>query len=312
MLQMVIVDARFGFYKETLEKRFPGKIQVHVPPNESAALQFAPEAEVLACFPDLSDAFVQRAPKLKWVQALTTGVDHVLAYPSLSKSALITSTKGIHGPQMSEMAILHMLSLNRKLPANIKNQEKHVWERWPTRLLWKKKVAIVGLGTSGQALAKCCRAFGMEVHAVVQTPRPIPEVDFVHSVADLPKAAALADYLVVFAPLTEKSRGLINEKVFSAMKPDAFFINLARGPLADEAALLRVLQEKRIAGAGLDVFCTEPLPADSPFWDLDNVLITPHIAGMSDIYPQQALPVVEENVGHYLEGTYHLMRNLAR
>jgi phosphoglycerate dehydrogenase-like enzyme len=146
----------------------------------------------------------------------------------------------------------------------------------------------------------------------VQTPRPIPEVDEVHSLDDLVKVAPLLDYIVLLSPLTDKTRNLINAKVLAAMKPDAILINLARGALVDYPALIAALKEKRIGGAGLDTFTPEPLPADSPLWDMENVLITPHLAGVSDIYPQQALTIVEENVRHYLAGNYNKMINLIR
>ncbi len=312
MLQIVIVDAKADQYKEHLEACFPGQVTVHAAKDEAEAMAYADCAEVLGCFPNVSNKFVEKACNLKWVQAMTTGIDHVLAYDSLSDDVMITSTRGIHGPQMSEVAIMHMLALNRKLAENVRNQAKHAWERWATRLLWKKSVGIVGMGTSGHALAERLRPFGMKIHAIVQTPRPIPEVDEVHNVDDLAKVAPLLDYIVLLSPLNEKSRHLINAKVLAAMKPDAMLINLARGALVDQEALIKALKEKRIGGAGLDALDPEPLPGDSPLWDMDNVLITPHIAGMSDTYPHQALAIVEENVRQYLAGKQDKMCNLIR
>ena len=300
MLRILIVDPMSQVIKETLESKFPD-VYVTVAKDDAEAMSYVEEAEVLSFF-KVSDALMAKARKLKWIQAMTTGTDYIFALPSLPKDIIITSTRGIHGPQMSEMAILLMLALNRGLPKVVRNQDAHAWERWPGKLLLNKKVGILGSGISAEAIAQKCQAFSMEVHCVGTVKREIPGVDFFHVRSELHDVMKLADYVIIVAPNTPENRNLIDAAALDQMKPDAFLINIGRGELIDDEALVAALKEKKIGGAALDTFDIEPLPKDSPFWDLDNVLLTPHLAGMSDIYAQQVLTVFEENLKRYLAG----------
>jgi D-2-hydroxyacid dehydrogenase (NADP+) len=300
MLRILIVDPLSRVIKESLEKKFPD-VSVTVAGNEAEAMQFVEEAEVLSFF-KVSDALMAKARNLKWIQAMTTGTDYIFGLPSLPKDVIVTSTRGIHGPQMSEIAIMLMLALNRGLPKVVRNQDAHAWDRWPGKLLWKKKVGILGSGVCAEAIALKCKTFEMEVHCIGTVQREIPGVDQFHLRSELHNVLGNVDYFIIVAPNTPENQNLIDAAALAGMKPDAFLINIGRGEIIDESALLSALKEKKIAGAALDTFITEPLPQDSPFWDLDNVLITPHLGGMSDIYAEQVLTVFEENLKRYLAG----------
>jgi D-2-hydroxyacid dehydrogenase (NADP+) len=177
-----------------------------------------------------------------------------------------------------------------------------LWEPWPGQLLWRKNVGILGLGVIGQEIARKCKAFGMTVYGMDIVRSEDAAIDHFFGPEDIVQVAAEVDYLIIVAPNTPQTHNIINEKVLSAMKPSAFLINIARGELVDEDALLEALMKGEIAGAALDAFVQEPLPSDHPFWALKNVILTPHVGGRSDIYIEQTLPIIEENLRRFLEG----------
>jgi D-2-hydroxyacid dehydrogenase (NADP+) len=240
---------------------------------------------------------------------MTTGFDAIVGSRTLRPEVVLTTTRGIHGPQTSEMAFMYMLNLARDYPRMHDNQKRHAWKRWTQVRLYGKTVVITGLGQIAEALAPRCKAFGMTVLGVTRTPRPVNGYDRMYSYAELERVAGLADFLVVLTPYSPETDNLINARVLSAMKRSAFLINLARGGLCDEDALLDALRAKRIAGAGLDVFRTEPLPPQSPFWDLDNVLITAHCSGSSDDNLALTWPIIETNMQCFLAGRCSEMIN---
>ena len=256
----------------------------------------------------VSAELVAAMPKLRWIQALTTGVDH-LATLGLPRNLKITNMRGMHGPQMSELAFLYMIALSRDVPRMLENQAAAVWARWPQRLLWGKTAVIVGVGAISEELALRCKAFGMNVMGVSSGRRSAPGFDEIAPRNQLASAAAKADFLIVLAPLAAETRRLVGKGVLAAMRPEAVLINIARGPVVDEAALILALQEGRISGAGLDVFETEPLPPASPLWSMKNVIITPRIGGMSDVYAEQASAYLVENVRRFVAGRLDEMVN---
>jgi phosphoglycerate dehydrogenase-like enzyme len=261
-----------------------------------------PEADIIiAAGHGFNDERLARAHKLKWIHAMTTGFDAIAGSRTMRPEVIVTTTRGIHGPQMAEMAFMYMLNLARDYPRMHDNQKKHVWKRWTQVRLHGKTVVITGLGHIADALAPRCKAFGMTVLGVSTKPRDVDGFEQVYAYSQLADAAARADFLVVLTPYSREMDNLINVRILSAMKPSAYLLNLARGGLCDEDALLDALRNKRIAGAGLDVFRTEPLPQDSPFWDLDNVLITAHCSGSSDDNLAMTWPIIETNVRCFLE-----------
>jgi phosphoglycerate dehydrogenase-like enzyme len=249
-----------------------------------------------------------RMPHLKWIQCLVSGTDHLR--PVLrGRDLILTSASGIHGPQMAEVALLHMLSLSRDARRLHRDQDAHVWEPRTPRVLDGRTVTIVGVGTIAQRLAPLCKALGMTVLGVSRAPRDVEGFDRVYDRADLVEASAAADFLVVLVPYSSATDRIIGADVLGALKPAAFVINLARGGVVDEEALVSAVQDGRIGGAGLDVFATEPLPATSPLWDLENVLVTPHCGGRSDRYGEQLLTVIEPNLSNYVAGRHDRLIN---
>jgi phosphoglycerate dehydrogenase-like enzyme len=286
--------------KKILEAKFP-EVTIHAAHNELEAEPFIDRAEILLTI-KISDDLIRKAEKLQWVQSLITGVDPIVNLPSLRKEVLVTSTRGIHGPQMSEIAFLFMLALSRDLFRNFRNQQKKNWERWPGKLLYQKKVGILGVGVIGKALAQKCKAFDMTVYGITRTRRDIDFVDHAFGPEDLPRVMAEVDFFINIVPSTPETNRMVGAKELAVMKPTSFFINIGRGDTVDEEALIDVLKAGKIAGAALDALVKEPLPEESPLWHMDNVIITPHIGGMSDIYIDQALPIFEENLKRYLQG----------
>jgi len=305
---LLIIDSRGEEYRRALEPEFP-ELVVRACKTEQEVGDFIEKAEILLTF-SLSDELIREAVNLRWIQALGTGVDSILALPSLQTGVLLTSTRGIHGPQMSEFAMLLMLALTRRFPDTVRNQDKAVWDRWPAELLWRKKVGILGLGTVGEEIARKCKAFGMTVYAVNRSRKQVDAVDRFFGLDGLLTVARDVDYFVIVVPLTPDTRGMVGVEVLSAMKPTAFLLNLARGAVVDEKALIQALESGTIAGAALDVFNEVPLPQSHPFWRMKNVIVTPHVGGTSVSYVRQVLPVFQENLRRYLRGERHTLMNL--
>jgi phosphoglycerate dehydrogenase-like enzyme len=194
----------------------------------------------------------------------------------------------------------------------VRNQDRHVWERWPARLLDGKKLGILGVGVIAEALAPKCKALGMTVIGISSLPRTVPGFDRVYGRDELVSAVRDLDYLVALTPYSPTTRHIVNAAVFLAMKSTSYFINLARGGVVDEDALINALEKGLLAGAALDVFNREPLPGDHPFWAMKNVIVTPHLGGFYDGYADRALPVVEENLRRFLAGDTMKMINVVR
>lgn len=296
---VLIRDMEAGWYADKLGARCPGYDFLTATDNDTA-LEHAPKAQIIiGLAPVLRPELFAAAPDLQWVQALTTGVDNLLAMPTLKPNVTLTNCGGFHGPQMSELAFLMMLSLNRDAQQMTRNQATRTWERWPQRLLLDKTVTIVGVGAIAEDLALRCNAFGMTVVGVSDGRDAVPGFAKIYKRQDLKDAAAACDFLVVLTPYSAQTHHIIDASVFAAMPAHALLINISRGGCVDEAALLEALETGAIAGAGLDVFAREPLDPDDPLWSAPNVMITPHIGGMSDTYRQQALPLVAENLNAF-------------
>ena len=307
-MNLLILEQRAEEYKKALGPKFP-EVVIHAAAQEAEVGKFIEQTDILMTI-RISDDLIKKASKLKWIHAITTGVDYIVNLPSLRKEVILTSTRGIHGPQVSEMAFLLMLALNRNFPEVVRNQDKGVWERWQGKLLWKKKVGILGVGVIGEEIARKCKAFGMEVFGIDIIKRKLDCVDVFYGPEDIVKVAGDLDYLVIVAPRTPETEKIVDSKVLSAMKPTAFLLNLGRGELVDEEALIRALKSGKIAGAGLDTYLQEPLPKGHPFWGMKNVIVSPHVAGMSDIYVEQALTIFEENLRRFIKGEKRNLLNL--
>jgi D-2-hydroxyacid dehydrogenase (NADP+) len=273
------------------------------------ALERMGEADAIIAYGRAFDAeCLARARKLRWFQCVITGTEHLT--PVLAGSRVIlTNARGIHGPQMAEMAILHMMALSRRVPQLVRNQAAHVWDRIKPRVLDTRTIAILGVGAIAEHVAKVCQAFGMRTLGISRTPRKLAGFDAIYPREQLLAAAAQADFLLVLVPYTKENDKIVNAAVLEAMQPTACLINLARGGVVDETALIKALREGKIAGAGLDVFAEAPLPPTHPLWDMDNVFITPFMAGLSDRYEDSIMSIIKPNLQAFLAGRDDAMIN---
>jgi D-2-hydroxyacid dehydrogenase (NADP+) len=288
---------------------FPGLEIVRVG-DEDAALREMADTEVLVAFATtISARLIAAGRKLRWVQALTSGIDGIVKPPGSAHDILLTTARGAQATPVSEAVLAFLLALSRDLPRLVRNQMEHRWERFPARLLKGQTVVVLGVGAIAECLAPKCAALGLTVIGLSHQPREVAGFAEVRGMAELLPTVAEADYLVVLAPLTPASRGLVGEQVLRAMRPSASLVNVARGPLVDEAALVEALQQGRIAGAALDVFVDEPLPAERPLWSMPNVLVSPHLAGFNVHYIEDVLQIVRKNLRLWLEGDVASMRN---
>ena len=307
-----VQEAMRARYKGMLLERFP-QLTINVVGHHNDVGPYIADTDVLLCFsPPMADHVVAEAPKLKWIQALGTGVDNIVDLPSLGKDVVVTNIRGIHGAPVSEATIAYMLSLARGMPESALAQTRNAWERWPAKLLDGKTVGIYGVGLIAEYLAPICKAFGMTTIGFSGTPRPAPGFDRMVARADLVATAPELDYLVALAPLTPETRHVIGAKVFAAMKPSAYLVNVARGGVVDEKALIAALEGGNIAGAALDVFSEEPLPATSPLWQTKNLTVFPHLGGYSEGYEDRAMPTIEGNMRKFLGGDLKSMINIVR
>jgi phosphoglycerate dehydrogenase-like enzyme len=299
-------------YRDHVRRTFP-ELKVDLVNHHSKVDPYIGDAEILLTFGGMmSNDVLEKATNLRWIQALGTGVDGIVDQPSLRPDVLVTNMRGIHGPPVSEAALMLMLALSRNLPRAVRNQDKRVWDRFMPSLLKDKTVGILGIGVIAEELAPKCKAFGMTVIGITSTVRNVPGFDEVRHRDELRDLVGRLDFFVLLAPYTPETHGIVGRDVLAAMKPTAFLVNVSRAGVVDEDALRTALEERRIAAAALDVFTEEPLPADSPFWGMDNVLITPKQGGYCDVYVDYALPIIEENMRLYVRGALDEMRNIVR
>ena len=233
-------------------------------------------------------------------------------FPELVESdVVLTNASGVHGPVVAEHVIALVMALAKQIPQAVRLQQQHIWGQ---KTLWRGRprprevsgatLGLVGVGSIGREVARLGSALGMRVLAVrenVEKARP-QSVEEVFPLSELKDFLGQADYVVLAAPVTPMTRGLMNAERIAWMKPDAFLINVGRGPLVDDAALQDALRNRRIGGAALDVFEKEPLAQDSPYWDMENVLITPHSAGLTEKLWERHYALIAENLRRYLQG----------
>jgi D-2-hydroxyacid dehydrogenase (NADP+) len=308
--KVLIVDVHAEMYRDRLLAEFPD-LQFALCHNAAAVTGDLSDADVMLMFGiEVRDAMLSGAPKLKWIQSLATGVDHFLRCPSLKPDVLITSGRGIHGPPMREQVVYLMMAVSRDAKRQVEDHQHHIWQRRLWSTLHGKTAVVVGTGIVGTAIGELLKAFGMRTIGITRTPRKVAGFDEVMPTGRLPEAAAKADYLINILPASEDNIGLFDAKVFGAMKPSAYYISAGRGQTIDEGALAEALRERRIAGAGFDVFQTEPLPPESPFWQLPNVFITPHVGGYVVEYEDFVMPLVIDNMRLFLAGRQSDMQNI--
>lgn len=262
------------------------------------------EAEVIFGL-DLPEDVAGRTPRLKWVQVITAGVEHLLDTGILERELTVTNIKGMSATPIAEFVLGLALMFVKQLPLCFQlKQEKH-WQKFTTAELGSKTMGIVGLGSIGREVARLAKAFGMRVVAIRRSTQRVGRarnVDLVLPRDRLPQLLTESDFVVLALPLTPETNRLIGEEELRTMKSTAYLINVARGNVVDEEMLIRALDEHWIAGAGLDVFANEPLPAESRLWELPNVIFSPHVSGDIEDEAIKATELFVDNLKRYLNG----------
>jgi D-2-hydroxyacid dehydrogenase (NADP+) len=308
--KVLILDQHAEIYRDRLKADFPA-LEIATASGLSDLPADLSGIDVLISFAiELTDDFYKRATRLKWIQCLATGVDQVLRCASLRPETVLTSGRGAHGAPMRETVVYLMMAVSRDVKGLVEEQKAHIWNRRFYSLFTGKTAVIVGIGVVGIAIGQLLKAFGMHVIGVTRTPRAVEGFDEMVPTDRLQEAVRDADFLINVLPATADNALLFDRTLFAAMKPSAYYISAGRGQTVDEAALMTALRERWIAGAGLDVFQTEPLPADSPFWDLPNVFITPHLGGYTSEYEDLIMPLIIENMRRFLAGRHGEMKNI--
>jgi phosphoglycerate dehydrogenase-like enzyme len=297
-----------AWFPERLRGAFPQFAIVHLPDYKRVDEEIV-DAEIVIAW-SIRPEQIAAAKKLRWIHSPAAAV-HQLMFPELVNSDIVlTNAREVHGPVVAEHVIALIFALAKKIPGSVQLQDKHVWGQ---QILWDEvprvrevagsTVGLVGLGSIGRTVVKSAKALGMRVIAVREHPEKGSEgADAVFAPAQIDEIFRQSDYVVLAAPVTGATKAIADVQRLALMKPDACLINVGRGPLVDEPALAGALREKKIGGAALDVFPKEPLAADSPLWDVPNLLITPHTAALTDKLWERHYALLSENLRRYLSG----------
>jgi phosphoglycerate dehydrogenase-like enzyme len=306
---VLVLSANLADPDLKLLEQLPPETNLAVGNSVEAFERLAQDADVILAWSSagklLREVF-RMAPCVKWVHSRSAGLDTVL-FPELVASPVpLTNGRGVFSQSLGEFALGAILYFAKDFRRMVRNQMAGRWEQFDVEEVSRQTVGIIGYGDIGRAVATRVRAMGMQILAVKRHGPPLynvdPLVNQIFRPEDREEMLARCDYVVVTAPLTPETRGMIGEREFAAMKPNAVVINVGRGPVIDEAAMVRALTEKRIKGAALDVFDTEPLPAGHPFYSLENVLLSPHCADHTSDWTQQAMRFFLAQFERYRKG----------
>ncbi len=287
--------------------------------GEEQFLEGLPEAEVVVIWPRPFD--LSLAPGLKWIQLISAGLDRFVGHPIMESDIIVTTASGIHATPIAEYVLASMLAFSRRFRDIWRLQEGREWpeDRWEIlggEELREKTVGILGYGSIGREVGRLCRAFGMRVLAADSAQemedrgyRPPgtgdPKgtlLDSLFPPSQLREMLKECDFFVVAVPLTPETEGMVGREELRAMKESAYLVNISRGRVVDEEALIEALKEGWIGGAGLDVFAQEPLPQESELWGLDNVILSPHVSANTPHYQERFTELFCENLRRYLAG----------
>lgn len=241
-----------------------------------------------------------KARNLRWIQSMAAGVENYTRSKLLPPNVMLTKIRGLYGPIMSEYVVGYILAITQNMKKIFVNKEKKRWEHFVVDSIRQKIVGVIGLGSVGAYIAYRVHLMGAEIIALEEQEKRLPYVSKEYSVGEIGEFLSRSDFVVVAIPLTDATEGILGEREFAMMKKSAYLINVSRGPLVQEQALLKALKRGSIAGAILDVFHEEPLPQDHQLWNLDNVIITPHISGPG--IPEDIVKIFIENLKRFEEG----------
>ncbi|PHO06840.1 phosphoglycerate dehydrogenase [Thermoanaerobacterium thermosaccharolyticum] len=288
-------------YIEEIQKIAP-QFNVICLDDKKDAYKYIKDTEVLVCFDGDADAeFIHNAENLKWIHLLSAGADAMPFDVLKERKIILTNSKGVHKYQISEQVLGYMLLFERGLNYFIRKQMNREWDK-SVRVseLYGKTVCILGVGSIGEEISRIAREFGMTTIGVRKSGKISQFVDEMYTNENMIFAVSKADYVICALPLTDDTYHLLGKDFFKNMKNDAVFINIGRGKVVDESSLIDALKNKTIRGAALDVFEEEPLSKESPLWDMENVIITPHTAGISPHYMERGIEIIKHNIKAYL------------
>lgn len=266
------------------------------------------KADILVCWTTgggsyICEDYCRYDDRLKWIASLSSGTEGLMADPVVRRPGLlVTSAKGIHGIPMANQVMGYILCFLRKYPFFSANKQTCTWSRTMPDEATGKRLCIIGLGNIGREVARKAKAFDMQVVGTKNHVVPVENVDTVFPESKLNNYLAESDFVLMLLPINDSTRNFMDAERFAAMKKGSIFINVGRGKTVDEKALIAALQSGHLGGAALDTFQTEPLPADSPLWDMKNVIITPHVAADSPLYMTRAFDLIARNLSRYQEG----------
>jgi glyoxylate/hydroxypyruvate reductase A len=287
-------------------KRYPEiarQMRVSFCASDEEREQMLAKAEVFVGWEFPAAGMARRAPNLKWIQLTGAGVEHLRPFDWMPAGLKLSNCSGVHGPKVAEFATMALLMLNTHMPLLATKQRAHRWHRSGSSLIVGRTAVVVGLGGMGAAVARAAKRLGLRVIGVNRSGRPNRACERTLPVERLHNVLPEADYLLLAAPLTAASEGLIGSKELASMKPSAGLVNVGRGGLVDEIALIRALKRGRLAGAILDVFATEPLPKSSPLWDTPNLMIVPHVSSDDEeAYMPRNFDLFFRNARRFLAG----------
>lgn len=284
-------------YAAALRARLPAAA-ADVARDEAEFARLLPQADALLGFQFPLAPFAQPR-RLRWIHLTAAGADCLAPLRERLAGIVVTNSRGIHGAPIAEYALAAMTALQSDLPAFWRAQQARRWERRPVHTLQGRTLVIVGVGAIGGDIATRASALGMRALGVNRSGAPAAACARTYAVADIGDALAQADFVVVTLPLTDETRHVVGEREFAATKAGAWLVNVGRGGVVDEAALLDALRAGRLAGACLDVFEQEPLPPDHPLWSQPNVIVTPHVAGWRVDYVDRVLDIFLANLARF-------------
>jgi phosphoglycerate dehydrogenase-like enzyme len=287
-------------YRRMIRERFPD-MEVVSGTDEKILFQHIADADMMIAW-RFPIEVLKQAGKLRWIQLTSAGIDHLFPARESLRDVVVTNTRGIHADIMADYAFAAILMCQWDFPRLIRQQEAKRWIPRDTAPLAGKTLGIVGVGAIGSEIARRAQGFHMNVVGVKRNPLPMAEVNQIFGPDHLHKMLSASDFVVILAPATPETYRMIGESELRAMKRTAYLVNIARGTVVVESALVRALQENWIAGAVLDVFEKEPLPDDSPLWTLENVLVTPHLSGNLQDYANRVMAIFTENYQRWKAG----------
>ncbi len=293
-----------GHFERDLAPRLPGG-GVELVPYDEAGTPLAESSSASGLFrwwltSEQGDGLIAAHPALRWIHSGSAGVDHILTPRFRASSIVLTNSAGVHAPSIAEWVVGAMLQVVKDFPAMREQQRERRFEKVLRPELTGQRALFLGTGQIATAIASRLAPFGVRLAGVRRGGSPHPVIGEIVGAADLPRAAADVDWLILTAPLTPETEGIVSRELIAALPPRARVVNVSRGELVDEDALVDAIRAKRIAGAILDVFRVEPLPPDHPFWSMDGVIVLPHTTWRSPEVRARQIDLFLDNLGRFL------------